>query len=130
VAYGDNRTVLARCPGGRIEWRLADAGANPYLVTAALIAAGLDGIERQLQPGKKVDDDLYEYNERQLKRAGIKPVPQTLGDAVDALEADKVLGAALGQDFITEFAKLKRMEWVEYSRHVSDWERKRYADFF
>ncbi|MDN3578138.1 type III glutamate--ammonia ligase [Chitinimonas viridis] len=130
VAYGDNRTVLARCPGGRIEWRLADAGANPYLVTAALIAAGLDGISRQLQPGRKVDDDLYEYDEGQLERAGIRPVPQNLGEAVAALEADQVMLEALGADFVAEFARIKRMEWVEYSRHVSDWERKRYADFF
>lgn len=130
IAYGDNRTVLARCPGGRIEWRLADAGANPYLVSAALLAAGLDGIERALLPGKRVDDDLYEYDARQLERAGIRPVPQHLGEAVDALEADEVLATALGTDFVAEFARLKRMEWVEYSRHVSDWERRRYADFF
>ncbi|WP_374537143.1 type III glutamate--ammonia ligase [Chitinimonas taiwanensis] len=130
IAYGDNRTVLGRCPGGRIEWRLADAGANPYLVTAAMIAAGLDGIERQLQPGKKVDDDLYEYDEKQLKRAGIKAVPQNLGEAVTALEANSVLRQALGADFVAEFVRLKRMEWIEYSRHVSDWERQRYADFF
>ncbi|HEY9102771.1 type III glutamate--ammonia ligase [Chitinimonas sp.] len=130
IAYGDNRTVLARCPGGRIEWRLADAGANPYLVTAALIAAGLDGIDRQLQPGRKVDDDLYEYDAQQLAQAGIAYVPQNLGEAVDALARNTVLAEVLGQDFVDEFVRLKRMEWVEYSRHVSDWERKRYADFF
>ncbi|WP_374350586.1 type III glutamate--ammonia ligase [Chitinimonas sp.] len=130
IAYGDNRTVLARCPGGRIEWRLADAGANPYLVTAALIATGLDGIERQLQAGRRVDDDLYEYSPQQLSEAGIAAVPQNLGEAVNALEANTVLAEALGQDFVNEFVRLKRMEWLEYSRHVSDWERKRYADFF
>ncbi|QDQ27160.1 type III glutamate--ammonia ligase [Chitinimonas arctica] len=130
IAYGDNRTVLARCPGGRIEWRLADAGANPYLVSAALVAAGLDGIERKLHPGNKVDDDLYEYQPAQLTAAGIEHVPQHLGEAVDALLADPVLGEALGKDFVAEFARLKRLEWVEYLRHVSDWERKRYADFF
>lgn len=130
IAYGDNRTVLARCPGGRIEWRLADAGANPYLVTAALIAAGLDGIDRQLTVGDKVDDDLYEYSPAQLAAAGIQHVPQHLGEAVEALEADTILTEALGKAFVTEFARLKRLEWVEYLRHVSDWERKRYADFF
>lgn len=130
IAYGDNRTVLARCPGGRIEWRLADAGANPYLVSAALIAAGLDGIDRQLQPGAAVDDDLYEYTPQQLAAKGIRNVPQHLSEAVDALQADEILMAALGGDFVAEFSRLKRMEWIEYSRHVSDWERKRYADFF
>ncbi|WP_034606589.1 type III glutamate--ammonia ligase [Chitinimonas koreensis] len=130
VAYGDNRTVLARCPGGRIEWRLADAGANPYLVSAALLAAGLDGIDRALEPGQPVNDDLYEYDARRLHEAGIRHVPQHLGEAVDALEADRVLAAALGEEFVAEFVRLKRMEWVDYLRHVSDWERKRYADFF
>lgn len=130
IAYGDNRTVLARCPGGRIEWRLADAGANPYLVTAGLIAAGLDGIDRKLSVGQKHDDDLYDYTPAQIAAAGIKCVPQHLGEAVDALVADQELTSALGPEFVAEFARLKRMEWVEYLQHVSDWEMKRYADFF
>ena len=130
IAYGNTRTVLARCPGGRIEWRLADAGANPYLVTAGLVAAGLDGIERKLAVGQKHDDDLYDYTPAQLASAGIACVPQNLGEAVDALERDEELSKALGADFVAEFVRLKRMEWVEYSRHVSDWEMQRYADFF
>ena len=96
IAYGDNRTVLARCPGGRIEWRLADAGANPYLVTAGLIAAGLDGIDRKLSVGQKHDDDLYDYTPAQIAVAGIKCVPQHLGEAVDALVADQEFTSALG----------------------------------
>ncbi len=130
IAYGNNRTVLARCPGGRIEWRLADAGANPYLVTAGLIAAGLDGIERKLAVGEKHDDDLYDYTPAQLVAKGIPCVPQHLGEAVDALTADKMMVEALGTDFVAEFARLKRMEWIAYSQHVSHWEMQRYADFF
>ncbi len=130
IGYGDNRTVLGRAVGGHLEWRLPDAGCNPYLVTAALIAAGLDGIDRQLHPGEPILDDLYEYTPQQLKRAKLKTIPQNLNEALIALEGDRLLGDALGNAFVEEFVRLKRMEWVEYMRHVSDWEVSRYADFF
>ncbi len=131
VAYGDNnRTSMVRIPYGRLELRLADGGANTYLVTAAIIAAGLDGVERKLDPGKPINANLYEFSTADLKRHGVRVLPQSLKEAVDALEKDKVICDALGPELAKEFIELKRMEWVEYSRHVSEWELNRYLEFF
>ncbi len=131
IAYGDNnRTACVRIPGGRLELRLPDGSCNPYLATAAILAAGLDGIDRKLDPGKPVNDNLYEWSPEKLKRAGIGLLPQNLAEALDAFEADKVLKTALGEALSAEFLSLKRMEWVEYCRHVSDWETNRYLEFF
>ena len=131
IAYGDNnRSAMLRIPYGRIEFRLPDAGCNPYLVSAAIIAAGLDGIDRQLQPGKACNENLYELSLEEIAARGIATLPQSLKEACDALEADPLFRETLGQEIVDEFIKLKRMEWVEYSRHVSDWEIERYAEFF
>jgi glutamine synthetase len=131
IAYGDNnRTACVRVPHGRLEVRLPDSGCNPYLTTAALIAAGLDGIDRGLDPGKPQNINLYELTPDQLAAKGIKLLPQNLLEAVDALEADEVVRAGLGEGLAREFLRLKRMEWTEYARHVSDWETKRYLEFF
>jgi glutamine synthetase len=131
ISYGNNnRTSMVRIPYGRLEMRLADGGSNPYLVTSAIIAAGLDGVERKLDPGQHNNDNLYTYSESNLKKHGIALLPQTLKEAVDALEKDDVICDALGTDLAKEFIDLKRMEWVEYCRHVSDWELNRYVEFF
>jgi glutamine synthetase len=131
IAYGDNnRTACVRIPHGRLEVRLPDAGCNPYLVSAALIAAGLDGIDRKLDPGKAHNVNLYELSAEQLAAEGIKLLPQALNEAIDALEADSVVRAGLGSALAAEFIRLKRMEWTEYARHVSDWESRRYLEFF
>src|SRR5580698_5003855 len=131
VAYGDNnRTACVRVPHGRLEIRLPDSGSNPYLVTAAMIAAGLDGIDRKLDPGKAHNINLYELSVEELAAQGIKLFPQSLHEAIDALESDKVICDGLGPDLAREFIRLKRMEWTEYSRHVSDWESRRYLEFF
>jgi glutamine synthetase len=131
IAYGDNnRTACVRVPFGRLEVRLPDSGCNPYLVSAALIAAGLDGIDRKLDPGPAQNINLYELTPEQLKDKGIKLLPQSLNEAIDALEGDPVICSGLGQDLAREFIRLKRMEWTEYSRHVSEWESKRYLEFF
>jgi glutamine synthetase len=131
IAYGDNnRTACVRVPFGRLEVRLPDSGCNPYLVSAALIAAGLDGIDRKLDPGPAQNINMYELTPEQLKEKGIKLLPQSLNEAIDALEADPVICGGLGQDLAREFIRLKRMEWTEYSRHVSEWESKRYLEFF
>ena len=131
IAYGDNnRTACVRVPYGRLEIRLPDSGCNPYLVSAALIAAGLDGIDRQLDPGPAQNINLYELSMADLAAKGIRLLPQSLHEAVDALEQDEVIRGGLGDDLAREFIRLKRMEWIEYSRHVSDWETKRYLEFF
>jgi glutamine synthetase len=130
ISYGDNnRSSMVRIPKGRLELRLPDGSCNPYLATAAVIAAGLDGIDRKLDPGEPRNVNLYEWSDAQLKEAGIGLLPQNLSAALDAMEADSVVCNALGP-VAGEFLKLKRMEWVEYMRHVSDWEIKSYLEFF
>jgi glutamine synthetase len=131
IAYGDNnRTSCVRIPGGRLEMRLPDSGCNPYLATAAIIAAGMDGVARQLDPGEPTSDNLYEASPESLQARGIGLLPQTLKEAIDALAADAVVQDGLGMELAAEFIRLKRMEWTEYARHVSDWESRRYLEFF
>jgi len=131
IAHGpNNRTALVRTLPGRFEWRLPDASANPYLATAALVAAGLDGIERELDPGPECTDDLFALTLAQVRERGVGLLPQSLGQAIDALEADEVLCAALGATLSAEFIRLKRDEWSAYARHVGTWELERYAAMF
>ena len=131
ICYGNNnRSTMVRIPYGRLELRLPDGGCNPYLTTAAVIAAGLDGVARELHPGDGNCDNLYDYSTAQLKEKGIGILPQNLNLALDALEADQVICDALGDGLSSEFLALKRAEWIEYMRHVSDWEIKRYVEFF
>lgn len=130
ITYGDNnRSSMVRIPGGRLELRLADGSCNPYLATAAVIAAGLDGVERELDPGEPHNVNLYDLSEADLKAKGIRTLPQSLHEAIEALESDDVIKGALGV-LADEFINLKRMEWVEYMRHVSEWEVERYLEFF
>jgi len=131
ISYGNNnRSTMVRIPYGRLELRLPDGACNPYLVTAAVIAAGLDGVERELDAGPGTKDNLYEYSPAQLKQHGIGILPQNLNEAIRAFEEDTVIRDALGNSLSEEFILLKDMEWVEYMRHVSDWEIKRYVEFF
>ena len=131
VTYGDNnRTAMVRVPYGRLELRLPDGSCNPYLTTAGIIAAGLDGIKRKLDPGPANNTNLYELSPEQVAAQGIPILPQNLNEAIDAFAADAVLRDAVGENLSNEFIRLKRMEWVEYSRHVSAWETNRYLEFF
>ncbi|GAA5002350.1 type III glutamate--ammonia ligase [Acinetobacter puyangensis] len=131
IAYGsNNRSAMVRIPYGRIELRLPDAGCNPYLVSAAIIAAGLDGIERQLTPPPACNENLYTLSLQDIAARGIETLPQSLKEAVQALQADPLFREKLGAEIVDEFIEQKSMEWVEYSRHVSDWEVQRYTEFF
>lgn len=131
VAHGpNNRSAAVRTLPGRFEWRVPDAAANPYLATAALVAAGLDGIDRQLDPGPACTADLFALSLAQIRAQGIAWLPQTLDAALDALQADAVVCAALGDTLTDEFLRLKRDEATAYARHVSAWELDRYAALF
>ncbi|MFP4182150.1 type III glutamate--ammonia ligase [Thiohalospira sp.] len=131
ISYGDNnRTSMVRVPGGRLEMRLGDGACNPYTAAAGVIAAGLDGIDRALDPGEPQNFNFYEHEPAALAEQGIPTLPQSLHEAVTALEGDSLFAEALGREFIDEFTRIKRMEWVEYSRHVSDWEVRRYLEFY
>jgi glutamine synthetase len=130
ISYGDNnRSTMVRIPGGRLEMRMPDGSCNPYLATAAIIAAGLDGVDREINPGEPRNNNLYDLTPAELKAAGIGTLPQSLHEALFALERDHVLCESLGP-VAEEFLKLKNMEYVEYMRHVSDWEVERYLEFF
>jgi glutamine synthetase len=131
IAHGaNNRTALVRTLPGRFEWRLPDASANPYLASAGLIAAGLDGIDRKLDLPAAHDEDLFALSLAEIHARGIALLPQSLHEALGALQADAVLTEALGPTLSTQFAALKREEWLAYQRHVSDWELQRYAAAF
>ena len=111
---------MVRTPdSGRFEFRLADGAANPYLLQAAYLAAGLDGIENKIDPGKCSDEDMYAEG----RKVRAKRLPLYLVDAVRALDRNKVLQQALGTEFVSAYVKIKMNEWDDSSRHLTDWER-------
>jgi glutamine synthetase len=110
---------------GRLEWRLPDAACNVYAALAATLAAGLDGIDRQLPAPVPCEDDLYE---RQARGEPMPPrLPRDLCAALDALAADAPLREAVGSGFCEQFLQIQRAEWDAYARQVSDWELERYG---
>ena len=131
IAYGNNnRTAFVRVPGGRLELRVPDAAANPYLLTAAIVYAGLDGIRRKLKPGEPCNDNLYQLDARQLAARGIERLPASLPEALGELERDAVLCEGLGEAFVREFVDLKHAECDELMLKISPAEFSRYVDFF
>ena len=120
ISYtGNNRTHMVRIPDpGRFEIRIADGAANPYLLQAALIAAGLDGIEKGTDPGDRSDVNAYQPGVRVKGRR----LPLNLLDALRALDKNRVLRAGLGNSFVDSYIKLKMEEWHDYTRHLSKWE--------
>jgi glutamine synthetase len=128
----NNRSNSIRVPmgGGRCEYRNADSSLNPYLAAALCLAAGLEGIRERLAPGAPHAENLYECSDAELAAIGVEPLPRTLGEAVDAFAADPFVERVLGRELRDEFIRYKRAEWEEYHQHVSDWEIKRYAQFF
>jgi glutamine synthetase len=132
ITYGpSNRTQMIRLPGpGRIENRAVDGSANPYLAIAALLAAGLDGIENKMDPGAANTSNLYEVEESDLAERGIRVLPMSLREALGELEKDEILARALGTDFTAYYVKVKNEEWRQYQRNVSNWEVERYLMAF
>ena len=122
VTYGgNNRTHMVRIPdAGRFELRLADGAANPYLMAASVLAAGLDGIDQKTDPGKRLDIDMYAEGD---KAKGAKKLPLYLIDAIREFAKSKSLRAALGAEFTDAYIKIKTNEWDDYSRHLTQWER-------
>ena len=111
---------MVRIPdAGRFELRLMDGAANPYLMQAGVLAAGLDGIENNRDPGKRLDINMY--TEGHTLR-GVKRLPLNLLDAIRLTEKSKVLRERMSDAFIDSYAKLKYDEWNSYSRHLSAWE--------
>jgi glutamate---methylamine ligase len=123
VTYaGNNRTHMIRIPGsGRFELRLADGAANPYLLPAALLAAGLDGMARSIDPGKPLDIDMYAEGHK--APADTKKLPLNLLDALRLTERSELLRRELGSEFVDSYIKLKTKEWDDFSRQLTPWER-------
>ena len=117
---GNNRTHMVRVPeGDRFELRLADGAANPYLMPAVVLAAGLDGLANGREPGPRLDINMYTDGHTV---PDAKKLPLNLLDALRALEASPVLGDALGE-LVPAYLKFKQAEWNDYSRHLTEWER-------
>jgi glutamine synthetase len=104
---------------GRFEFRLMDGAANPYLMQAGVLTAGLDGIANKRDPGKRIDINMYTDGH---KLRGIKRLPENLLDALRLAEKSRFLRAALGDGFIDSYVKLKKREWDSYHSHLSRWE--------
>ncbi len=122
---GNNRTHMIRIPeAGRFELRLADGAVNPYAMQAAVLAAGLDGIRSNRDPGKRLDINMY--TDGHLVR-DVKQLPLNLLDALRALEASKLLTESLGE-YVPAYLKLKHQEWNDFSRHLTQWERETTLD--
>ena len=132
ITYGgNNRTQMIRIPApGRFENRIPDGAANPYLAMAALLAAGLDGIESKADPGKRNNENLYEVPEEELRRRGIDFLPATLSEALDCLEKDEVVKTALGEEYAAYYLRVKREEWRQYHCSVSAWETDHYLGLY
>jgi glutamine synthetase len=124
VTYGpSNRTQMIRIPGpGRIENRVVDGASNPYLACAAILAAGMDGIENKIDPGPANTANLYEVSEEELVRRGIKFLPTTLREALHCFEEDSVLTEALGPEYAAYYIQLKAEEWRQYHQSIGQWE--------
>jgi glutamine synthetase len=127
VTYtGNNRTHMIRIPeAGRFEMRLADGAANPYLLQAGILAAGLDGIAKKTDPGPRLDINMY--TDAHLV-TNAKRLPLNLLDALRAFENSTALKAALGEAFVASYAKMKYGEWHDYTAHLSQWERQATLD--
>jgi glutamine synthetase len=122
ITYGgNNRTHMVRIPDpGRFEIRLMDGATNPYLLQAAVVASGLDGVANKRDPGKPVDLNMY-TEEHKLKK--VRKLPENLLDAIRLLDASKVARAGLGYEFIDSYVKLKNEEWQRFTKAISQWER-------
>ncbi len=137
VAWSDrNRSALIRKPAARVpaasrvEARFPDPSCNPYLAFAALINAGLDGIEQGLDCDDPIRENIYDFDEAKREEYGITTLPSNLGEAIDALEEDEVVLDALGEHIAEKFIEAKTHEFSEYIVEVSQWELDQYLETF
>jgi glutamine synthetase len=131
VSYGgNNRSQMLRITSGKVEDRTSDGSCNPYLAATVLLAAGLDGIERDLDPGDPNAGNLYTASDDDLQRMGIDLLPANLLDATRELQRDDVVREALGrardEDYVDYFVAVKQDEWKRYHENVTPWELNEY----
>ena len=132
---GTNRSPLIRVPqsrglGTRLELRSVDPTANPYLAIAAILEAGLDGIDNGLTPEDAIDRNIYRMQDDERKANHIQDLPSTLHNALKALAADPVVKGALGPHLYQSFKDSKDLEWAAYRQSVSEWERDQYLELY
>ncbi len=136
IAWSEqNRSPLVRVPsrrgrGTRVELRSPDPSCNPYLAFAVILAAGLDGIERRLEPPPPVNRNIYRMSVAERMEANIDSLPANLEEALDELERDEVIREALGEHIFTHFMEAKRIEWDVYRKQVHPWEVEQYLTVF
>ncbi|MCK4848965.1 MAG: hypothetical protein KAT16_08080, partial [Candidatus Heimdallarchaeota archaeon] len=129
-----NRSALCRVPmfqaakTARFEYRCPDPSANPYLALIAVIAAGMDGIERELVPPPAIKSNIFKLSPEERTKMNIKELPGNLFQALSFLEKDDVIKNALGEHIYNHFLNLKKAEWLQYSTQVTDWDLKKYYD--
>ena len=129
-----NRSALIRIPQAsrgrpeatRLELRCPDPSCNPYLAFAAMLAAGLDGIERNLELAKPVEENLYHFDDTMIRKQGVRTLPGSLEEALNEFAQDDVIQTALGAHVCEWFLEAKRAEWNEYRTRVTPWELERY----
>ena len=126
----DNRTAGFRIVGDgasrRVECRIPGADCNPYLALAVQLAAGLDGLRHEIDPGPPVDTNVWELSEEERARYGMETLPANLFEAVEELSADRVLREALGEHIYRNYTSAQKKEWAEYIAQVTEWELDKY----
>jgi glutamine synthetase len=136
IAWSEkNRSPLIRVPAERgeqtrIELRMPDPSCNPYLALAVMLRAGLDGVERKLDPGPPVNKNIYTMSHRERRHLRIDELPSSLSDALDELEKSALMRDTLGDHLFDHFITAKRTEWDSYIRQVSAWEIERYLNTY
>jgi len=128
-----NRSVLLRIPPGkgmraRLEYRPTDGSCNFYIAYAGILAAGLDGIRRKIEPPVATEEDVYHMTREQRVKRGIEVLPGTLGEALGEFAKDRYFRDSLGGEFCDKFLQIKTKEWRDFNTTVHEWERKRYLD--
>ena len=136
VAWSErNRSPLVRVPAARgettgIELRMPDPSCNPYLALAVVLRAGLEGIEKQLDPGPPINKNIFKMSHRERRHLRIDELPGNLTEALDELEKDDLVRETLGDHLFEHFVEAKREEWLDYIKHVSPWEVRRYLGIY
>lgn len=131
-----NRSALIRVPkysegrekSTRLELRCSDPSCNPYLAFAVMLAAGLKGIEEEIEPPNPVEEDVYGFDDRKLAKFYIKTLPADLGEAVEEFRKSKLMKETLGDHTFNKYLEIKSVEWNEFQRSVTDWELNKYRD--
>jgi glutamine synthetase len=136
IAWSEkNRSPLVRVPAARgtstrIELRMPDPSCNPYLALAVMLRAGLDGIDKKIDPGPPVNKNIYAMSHRERRHLRIDELPGNLSEALDELEKDDLVRDTLGEHLFEHFVTAKREEWLDYIKHVSPWEIDRYLGMY